>query len=126
MEPLHRLLESQLKQQFGENFAIPGEWLGFVKAINDTYSERFKLEEKFSKLSATTPGVIHAYRLRPDGTTCFPYATPGIENIYGFKPEELVQDATPALKRTHPDDLPRLNASVEKSARNMSLWREEF
>jgi two-component system cell cycle sensor histidine kinase/response regulator CckA len=126
MEQVHRLLERQLRQHFGENFVIPQEWRGFVEAINDTYSERLKLEEQLSKLAATTPGVIHAYRLRPDGSTCFPYANPGIENIYGFKPEELVQDATPAVNRTHPDDLPRLKASVEKSAQTLSLWREEF
>jgi PAS domain S-box-containing protein len=126
MEQVHRLLERQLRQYFGENFVIPEEWRGFVEAVNDTYSERLKLEEQLSKLGATTPGVIHAFRRRPDGTTCFPYANPGIENIYGYKPEDLVEDATLALNRTHPDDLPRLNTSVEKSAANLSLWREEF
>jgi two-component system cell cycle sensor histidine kinase/response regulator CckA len=126
MEALHHLLECQLRQHFGENYAIPQEWLGFVKAVNDTYSERLKLEEQLSKLAATTPGVIHAFRRRPDGTTGFPYANPGIENIYGFKPEDLVQDAAPALNRTHPDDRLRVDASVEKSAADMSLWREEF
>ncbi|HKW28598.1 MAG TPA: PAS domain S-box protein, partial [Verrucomicrobiae bacterium] len=88
--------------------------------------ERLKLEEQLSKLAATAPGVIHAYRLRPDGTTCFPYASPSIENIYGCKPEDLIQDASPALNRTHPDDIARLKTSVEKSANNMSRWREEF
>jgi PAS domain S-box-containing protein len=88
--------------------------------------ERLRLEEQLSKLALTAPGVIHAYRQRPDGTSCFPYANPNIEKIYGFKPKDLVNDATAALKLIYPDDLGRIKASIEKSAGNMSLWRQEF
>lgn len=149
MEERHRLLEQQIRRHFGENFTIPEEWLGFVNAVNSAYVEftaqpgatrlqpdlnsattnsqaRLKLEEQLSKLAATAPGVIHAYRMHPDGTACFPYANPNIEDIYGCKPEDLVQDASPALNRIHPDDVPRLKASIEKSAGSLSLWREEF
>jgi PAS domain S-box-containing protein len=267
MEQVHRLLERQLKQHFGENFAIPQEWLGFVNAVSNTYlesdagsapgkrlpaasshetsqtnveiravlqvvpdlllclsaegmildlqagatgdlslqhqkffgkgiqdipikpireqfleairrvlkektlisleysltfqgqdffyearlapllenqivaiirnitgrkvseaaiQERLKLEEQLSKLAATAPGVIHAFRLRPDGTVCFPYASSSIENIYGLKPEDLVHDGTAVFNRIHPDDAARLKITVEKSASAMSLWREEF
>jgi PAS domain S-box-containing protein len=88
--------------------------------------ERLRLEEQLSKLAETAPGVIHAYRQRPDGTVCFPYANTGIESIYGLKPEDLVHDATPALNLIHPDDANRLKVSIEESARDMSLWRQEF
>lgn len=88
--------------------------------------ERLRLEEQLSKLATTTPGVIHAFRLCPDGTTCFPYANPSIENIYGLKPEDLVTDASPAWARIHPDDIPRLKSTIDKSMSNMTIWREEF
>jgi PAS domain S-box-containing protein len=88
--------------------------------------QRLKLEEQLSKLAATAPGVIHAFLQRLDGTTCFPYASPKIEEIYGCKSEDLVESGNLAWSRIHPDDIPRLRESVEKSARNMSLWHEEF
>ncbi len=88
--------------------------------------ERLKLEEQLSKLAATAPGVIHAYRLRPDGTVCFPYASPSMEDIYGLKPEDLVHEGKAVFDRIHPDDHARMKASVAESARTMSLWREEF
>jgi PAS domain S-box-containing protein len=96
------------------------------KRTEAAVQERLKLEEQLSRLAATAPGVIHAYRLRSDGTTCFPYASPKIEEIYGCKPEDLIQNDDLIRDRIHPDDLPRLKESVEKSVRNMSLWREEF
>ncbi len=112
-----------------------GELVGFAKITRDlterkqaeaAVQERLKLEEQLSKLAATAPGVIHAFRQRPDGTFCFPYANPSIENIYGFKPRDLLQDATPAMSRMHPDDREAVITSVEESARHMSPWRHEF
>jgi len=118
--------EARLIPLFGSQIVVIVRNITERKASEAAIQERLKLEDRLSKLAATAPGVIHAYRLRPDGTACFPYASPSIENIYGLKPEDLVQDAAPALKRVHPDDVPRLISSVQKSAAAMSLWREEF
>jgi PAS domain S-box-containing protein len=96
------------------------------KRAEAAIQERLRLEEQLSKLATTTPGVIHAFRLCPDGTTCFPYANPGIENIYGLKPEDLVADASRAWARIHPDDIPRLKAAIDKSMGHMTIWHEEF
>jgi two-component system cell cycle sensor histidine kinase/response regulator CckA len=35
----HSLLKQQFKQHFGETFVIPGEWQGFVDAVDAAYSE---------------------------------------------------------------------------------------
>lgn len=39
MNGIHNLLRRQLKQHFGDNFAVPGEWRGFINAVNDAYRE---------------------------------------------------------------------------------------
>ena len=37
MENTHSLLKRQFKRHFGENFAVPPEWRGFVEAVSDAY-----------------------------------------------------------------------------------------
>ena len=88
--------------------------------------ERLALQERLARIVATAPGIVYAFRLRPDGTSCIPYASPRIEDVYGIRPEGLTADASPALAMTHPDDAARFRESIAESARTLSPWRCEF
>ena len=83
-------------------------------------------ESKLRKIASRVPGVIYQYRLRPDGTSCFPYASEGIREIYGVAPEEVVADATPVFGQLHPDDLAGIVASIQESARTLQPWQYEY
>jgi two-component system cell cycle sensor histidine kinase/response regulator CckA len=84
------------------------------------------LQERIAKIAASAPGVLYSFHLRPDGTSCFLYASAGVERIYGVRPDELITDAEPAFARIHPDDLARVRASIAESARTLTPWRCEF
>jgi PAS domain S-box-containing protein len=88
--------------------------------------ERIELQEQLAKINATVPGVICAFRLRPDGSACFPYASPAIEDLYACTPDAVAVDATPIFKLIHPDDLRHVNETIAESARTLSPWRDEF
>jgi len=68
------------------------------------------------------PGVVYQFRLFPDGRTCMPYASEGLRRIFAVEPEEVRDDASAALSRLHPDDLSRVIASIEASARTLRTW----
>lgn len=36
---IHNLLRRQMKHHFGDNFAVPEEWRGFIEAVNNAYWE---------------------------------------------------------------------------------------
>jgi PAS domain S-box-containing protein/putative nucleotidyltransferase with HDIG domain len=55
-----------------------------------------------------------------------PYASPQIQNLFGLRPEDVVDDATPLLARIHPDDVDRVNESIAESARTMTPWHLEY
>src|SRR4029079_6207944 len=38
--------------------------------------------DRFTRIAASVPGAICSFRLRRDGSTCFPYASPTIEKIF--------------------------------------------
>ena len=53
-------------------------------------------------IAATLPGAIFSYRLKPDGTTCLPYASAALEELCGLRPEDLAEDAAAARAAMHP------------------------
>ena len=72
------------------------------------------------------PGVVYQYRLRPDGTSCFPYASQGIREIYRVEPEDVVENAAAVFAVLHPEDLERVSASIQQSARRLEPWGLEY
>lgn len=103
-------------------------WVGANTDIDEAHELRERLREeseRFATIAAVAPGVIHAYRLRPDGSSCFPYASPAITEIYGLTSEELADDAAAIAALVHPDDKPHIVATTAESARTMTPWHSE-
>jgi len=94
--------------------------------VNYDITDRVEPLERLEKISRNVPGVIYQFRLAPDGSTCIPYASEGIREMTGVAPEDVTDDATPVFAPLHPDDSPRVQASIDESARNLSLWSCEY
>jgi len=82
------------------------------------------LLNRFKLLAEHLPGFVYQYQLMPDGTSAFPYASPGIQSIYGLSPEAAAQDAERVFAVVHPDDLSRIGASIQHSAETLTLWHD--
>ncbi len=79
-----------------------------------------------ANLANQVPGVVYQYRLYPDGRSCFPYASPGIWNIYEVTPEQVREDAAPVFDRLHPADHDRVAEAILASARTLETFFCEF
>ncbi|WP_336365627.1 PAS domain-containing protein [Marinobacter sp. C2H3] len=79
-----------------------------------------------AKLAEQAPGILYQYRQWPDGRTAFPYASAGIQAIYGVSPEDVLTDARPVFDRIHPDDLDKVGRSIRKSERTLGLWQHQY
>jgi len=88
--------------------------------------EKVALQERLAVIADTAPGAIVAFRMRPDGTLCFPYASPQIADIFGLQPEQLVDDAATVMALVPPDDRESLLASLAESARSLRPWRHAW
>jgi PAS domain S-box-containing protein len=105
------------------------QWFGSNTDIHVSRELRNALhdeKERFEKIVATAPGALYSFRLRPDGTTCFPYASPRITDLCGFTPEELREDTTVAFSRLAPQDRDRLMHEIAVSARTLGPWTVQF
>jgi len=80
----------------------------------------------YGKLIGLVPGVIYQYQLFPDGSSCFPFASPQIYDIYEVTPVQVKKDATAVFSRIAPEFLEPVRASIEKSAKNLTVWSFEY
>jgi len=82
--------------------------------------------DRLNKIASQVPGVVLQFRLRPDGSSCVPYASEGIREVYRVSPEEVRNDASKLFAHLHPDDLAGHMASIQTSAQDLSPWIQEY
>lgn len=104
----------------------------FITQIIDSTERKLalaKVREKdiqFRKLSAHVPDLIYQFTRSAEGNYFVPIASEGIINIFGCKPEDVVNDFTAIAKVIHPDDMVRVVEAIEYSAANLSPFECEF
>ncbi|AVP56493.1 diguanylate cyclase domain-containing protein [Pulveribacter suum] len=97
----------------------------FVGAFGDP-SEQGEDRLRLDRLAAQVPGTLYQYQLEPDGSSHFPYASAGVQDIYGFSPDELRANGTLAFERIHPQDAAQVSQSIDASARTLQPWHDEY
>ena len=93
------------------------------KMMEKELAERDRL---LSNLSQQVPGSIYQYLMRVDGTSCFPFASQGIWDVYEVTPEEIKKDASKVFTRIHPEDYDQVVASINNSFTNLSIWEDQY
>ena len=78
------------------------------------------------KITMQGSEVVYQFRLRPDGSTCVPYVSDAISEIYRLSPEELREDASKVFSVVHPDDLDGHMDSIRASAQYLIPWLNEY
>ncbi|MYL23123.1 PhnD/SsuA/transferrin family substrate-binding protein [Halomonas alkaliantarctica] len=82
--------------------------------------------EQTRKHAALLPGMLYQFWLHPDGRSAFPYASVGIQDIYGVSPEEVQEDASAVFDVIAPEDLAAVSNSIATSSTELTLWRQTY
>jgi len=104
---------------------VAGQMIGTIAFGVDISAIR-NAERRLTNVVANFPGFAYTFRMSPEGHCSFPFASPGIEKLYGLKPEDVRDDMAPLHALTHPEDRPRIEAAIAESARTMSLFNVEY
>ena len=113
-------------------FSNSGEFEGYIGYCWDI-SERKQSEktrneamDKLEKIASRVPGIVYQFRLGPDGSASFPYASDAMHEIIGIAPEDVREDASKAFATIHPDDFQTVMDSIQASAHDLTTWSQEF
>ncbi|HEY8094774.1 MAG TPA: EAL domain-containing protein [Methylobacter sp.] len=82
--------------------------------------------DRLQKIAGQVPGIVFQFQMRPDGSSCLPYANEGLLKIYRVHPEDVRGDASCVFTVVHPDDLKNHLASIKTSAQNLTPWIQEY
>jgi PAS domain S-box-containing protein len=83
-------------------------------------------KNRLEEIASLVPGVVYQYRLYPDGSSCFPFASEAIEQIYHVTPDEVREDASKVFENLHPEDYDAVVSSIQTSAKNLTPWQHEY
>jgi diguanylate cyclase (GGDEF)-like protein/PAS domain S-box-containing protein len=89
-------------------------------------NERAEALDRLTKIASRVPGVVFQYLLRADGSSCFPFASDAMRDIFRLRPEQVRLDASALLALIHPDDIEGVVASLKASALTLTTWRHGF
>jgi diguanylate cyclase (GGDEF)-like protein/PAS domain S-box-containing protein len=106
-------------------------YVGVIADITERKQVRLARDEalnRLSRIASRVPGVLFEFRLRPDGSAAFPYASDAMVAMYGnrISPSDVVADASPIFALIHPEDLADVAASIQKSATDLTPWHQEY
>jgi PAS domain S-box-containing protein len=96
-----------------------------ITARKEAESARALLHHRLLRIADRLPGVLFQFRMRPDGAVRFPFASRAQKELYGVEPADVKEDGRSAFAGVHPEDLPAVFESIQRSARDLSPWRLE-
>ncbi|MCW5654192.1 PAS domain-containing protein [Hydrogenophaga sp.] len=76
------------------------------KALHDS-------EEKLRLVTSQMPGMVYSVFVTPDGRRRYDYVSPGVREIYGLEPEDLLRDPLVASRYRHPEDVALLEQDMQ-------------
>jgi len=97
-----------------------------ISAQRETEAARNELQKRLSKLMAQVPGVVYQYRLDAHQRASIPYASPGIERLFGVDAQSVRYDVSPLSDRVHPADQKAMEQAIAQSARDLTPWHGEY
>lgn len=128
----HKLASGEIKnvEVYSGHFDYAGRHI--IYSIVHDITERLLAEKALKgselllkNLTNQVPGLIYQFQYFPNGKSCLPYASEGIEEIFELKPEDVKEDAAIIFSRIHQDDYDRFINSILYSYNNLSVWEIE-
>ncbi len=94
-----------------------------INAYDLAYQEQLQL--RLQQIAAQVPGMLFQFHWRGNGSSCFPYVSEGVEQIYGLSPGQLASSFAPIVGRVHALDRSTLLSSIRKAAAELTPWHSE-
>ena len=99
-------------------------WYGVIRQRHSA-AQRQTLAQ-LTSLTDHVPGLVFQYLLRPDGSSCFPFASKGVRDIYRRSVQDMLKDRAQVFAMIHPQDMPAVEAAIAASAKTLTPWKHDY
>ena len=85
-------------------------------------------EARYARLAANMPGVAFQNLQYDDDPTHdeFPYISPGVQDLFGLTPEDVLRDSGTIWSAIYPDDIVELNDMIRRAVETGTHWNHDF
>ena len=88
---------------------------GTLREVTETM-RRLELQDRYNKIASIVSACLYQHRATPDGKASMPYASIGLQHIFGVAPEAVAKDAS-VLADAHPSRRSRAHRRRRSSIR---------
>ncbi|HLP08085.1 MAG TPA: PAS domain S-box protein [Opitutaceae bacterium] len=96
------------------------------KLYEENLLQTAMLRERLSGLARAVPGLLFTLRRDTQGRETFPFASPGIHELFDMHPEEIQDDASALFSHFFPEDRERLVDLLDETSATMDQFRTEI
>ncbi|QYF95902.1 diguanylate cyclase [Massilia sp. PAMC28688] len=107
----------------------PLRMTGVTTDISSTVALSEKLRDcadLLTRLTDEVPGLVYQFKMAPDGSAHYSYASAGIEAIFGITAQAASADASLVEGVIHPDDIDTYRSTLAHSRVGLERWRLQF
>ena len=99
---------------------------GMLVVLRDRLGEQLQENQHFiDEIANNIPSIIFQFRLRPDGTSHFPFINTRVRS-FGVDEQELTQNSETVFAKIHSDDFADVQKSIMQSAEKLVPWNMQF
>ena len=105
---------------------VDGECIRLYGGFQDI-SHQKESETRLMSLSHSLPGIIYEYHIYPDGTDTLKHISGKVEEIWGFKAEEVLQNIGLVWEQVQAGgQMEELQESIRKSIETKTQWQSQI
>lgn len=101
-------------------------WVGVTLERWQYQREQKALLDRFEKLSNQLPGFLYQYQLHSDGRLSIPYASAGVEALFGISAADAMQHAENLFEKIYFEDSGWVGLSISQSAAHLTPWSASY
>ncbi|MBE9160951.1 EAL domain-containing protein [Tychonema sp. LEGE 06208] len=84
------------------------------------------IQQQLATMAANIPGSVYRAVLHPDGKMSMPYISPGVRELTGFDPAEVMACPQLLTEIIHPEDKTLFDGSVATSCDNLEHYDRQY
>jgi diguanylate cyclase (GGDEF)-like protein/PAS domain S-box-containing protein len=107
-------------------FALFIKLMSYSRRLRELRARAEEGDRRLHQFSEQLPGVLYQFRMLPDGSSHYPYASEGALKMFGVSPEALMDSPQNLLDRLHPDDVEPYQARIRRSAETLQGWAGDY